>query len=85
MTDCTALPTSTRPTSPTCPESADDLHCPCRMKGACCWCGDRGQKQLSLDARSGAVRLSPLGYLVAAIAAIATAWLWIPRLIEVIR
>lgn len=35
-------------------------------------------------------RLTPFGYLVAAslavvIAAIATAWLWIPRLIEVIR
>ena len=89
MTHCPST-SEIRPQIPTCPESADNLHCPCRINGVCCWCGNREQKQLSLDTRAGAVRLTPLGYLVAAslavvIAAIATAWLWIPRLIEVIR
>jgi len=50
MTHCTSVP-EIRPTSRTCPESADNRHCPCRMKGKCCWCGDREQKQMTLEGR----------------------------------
>jgi len=46
MTICTSIP-EVRPPFPTCPESLDSLHCPCRVDGRCCWCGD-GVRQETL-------------------------------------
>lgn len=46
MTTCPAN-TEIRPPQKTCPESCDQMHCPCRIKGQCCWCGD-GERQMLL-------------------------------------
>lgn len=50
MTHCLST-SEIRHQFPTCPESSDNLHCPCRVDGKCCWCGDHDKKQLPLEAR----------------------------------